>query len=329
MKIIIKIKQFSLLLILTFSLSQVTSALPQNTQIKKAAQQLKEAQTSRQKSRQLFLDANKIRKQLKTLRAQTVKFNNKTDTSKTDISNLVNQLKLTQQQGAEARTQSEQLKKDAALSFTNGIIPIWGSWITNTRPLTMDSNVERFFAHNSRVRSVHKNMPKVSLSDEVSVSERDDMSLQVPVLVGQNAPPGLDISAFKFSRQEKLFAHIEVHSETNADRSPTLTDNPKQSTNASAVPLNKIHQWRLLVTDLNGKPVENIQFEVEGHMPGHVHGLPTEPRVIEEIKPGVYIVDGLKFQMKGWWVMKFIIADNQVNNNDKTQSDFFTFNLVL
>ena len=64
-------------------------------------------------------------------------------------------------------------------------------------------------------------------------------------------------------------------------------------------------------------------------MPGHVHGLPTKPRITQEIEPGVYIVDGVKFQMKGWWVMKFVLLPHKEIKQDKTQADFFTFNLVL
>ncbi|WP_185964419.1 FixH family protein [Aliikangiella marina] len=325
MNLITKIQPLILLLICSLFVTQATYALPQNIQIQEAAEQLTLAQRLDKESRQHFLKANKIRKQLKNLRANKSKHSNGEDDPENEISMLVKALEVAQQQGATTRAQSEQLKKAATTNFTKGVISVWGNWITNTRPLTMDSNVENFFAHNSRVRSVHNNMPKVSLSDEIVTADRNDMSLKVPVLIGQNAPPGLDIGAFKLSRQERLFAHIEVHTDPQIE----TTDSPTQSNNVTAVPLNSIHQWRLLVTDLQGKPVENIQFLVEGHMPGHVHGLPTEPRVIKEIEPGIYIVDGLKFQMKGWWVMKFIIADNETNATDKTQSDFFTFNLVL
>jgi hypothetical protein len=40
-------------------------------------------------------------------------------------------------------------------------------------------------------------------------------------------------------------------------------------------------------------------------MPGHAHGLATQPAVSGEVAPGVYRVDGMKFQMSGWWVIDF------------------------
>ncbi|MCW9000178.1 MAG: FixH family protein, partial [Kangiellaceae bacterium] len=209
-------------------------------------------------------------------------------------------------------------------NFEEGFIHRWQSKITNREPLTMDSEVENFFAHNARIRSVHKNMPSAKATPSQDTKERSDMSLLVPSLMKQNAPPDLNINAFKFSREEKLFAHIEVHTDTSTSNSET-----NDITNVSAVPLNKIHRWRLMVTDLSGNPVENIQFKVEGHMPGHVHGLPTAPRVTHEVEPGVYIVDGMKFQMKGWWVMKFIVESEKNENDSPKHADFFTFNLVL
>lgn len=322
MKTIIKIQVFIFLLgfgLLQASVSEVPAK--QLLGINKAVQDLEQSRQQQQQSRQLFVSANKVRKQLKSLRAKNRQLEGqKANSSDEKISELVAELETMQQQGAALRNQSEQLRREAQDSFTKGFIDLWGGWVANTGALTMDESVESFFAHNTRVRSVHKNMPSPSL-DITSTNRRNDMSLQVPGLVSQNAPPNLDISAFKFSRKEKLFAHIEVHSEHEQKKTGSA------SNNVAAVPLNQIHQWRLLVTDLNGKPVENIQFIVEGHMPGHVHGLPTAPRVMGEIQPGVYLVDGLKFQMKGWWVMKFLLVDKKFNN--KTQADFFTFNLVL
>lgn len=326
MKTIIKTQLFVLVLGASLLKANVEKSPDQGlADIQQAVQLLQQARESQQQSRQQFVDANKIRKQLKTLRAKArQQQQTKSDSSEAEISKLVLQLEKAQQQGAELRVQSESLKSDATSNFTKGFIDLWGDWVTNTRPLTMDETVEDFFAHNTRIRSVHKNMPKRTLSDEVTSGERPDMSLLVPSLVGQNAPPNLDIGAFKFSRKEIYFAHIEVHQDSKAENAAT----EKTSANVAAVPLNQIHQWRLLVTDLNGKPVENIKFKVEGHMPGHVHGLPTAPRVMGEIQPGVYLVDGLKFQMKGWWVMKFVLMDEKFEKNP-TQADFFTFNLVL
>jgi hypothetical protein len=89
-----------------------------------------------------------------------------------------------------------------------------------------------------------------------------------------------------------------------------------------AVPLNQIHTWTLTVTTPDGAPVENAEISVDGGMPQHGHGLPTSPQVTEYLGNGEYRVEGLRFQMTGWWEVKFnISADGQ--------SDSITFNLTL
>lgn len=88
------------------------------------------------------------------------------------------------------------------------------------------------------------------------------------------------------------------------------------------IPVNKIHSWLLLIEDAAGRPVEHATVAVEGDMPEHGHGMPTEPEVSEEMVEGQYIVNGMKFSMPGWWMVKF---------NIKTESgeDSVTFNLLL
>ena len=80
------------------------------------------------------------------------------------------------------------------------------------------------------------------------------------------------------------------------------------------IPLNKIHNWYFVVSDLEGQPVDD-DFLVEGHMPGHVHGLPTQPVVTKKLAPGVYLIEGVKFQMQGWWVMELLTEDDRVRFN--------------
>jgi hypothetical protein len=88
------------------------------------------------------------------------------------------------------------------------------------------------------------------------------------------------------------------------------------------VPLNQMHTWTLTVTTPDGAPVENAEIIVDGGMPQHGHGLPTSPQVTEYLGNGEYRVEGLRFQMTGWWEVKFnITADGQ--------TDSITFNLTL
>lgn len=89
-----------------------------------------------------------------------------------------------------------------------------------------------------------------------------------------------------------------------------------------AVPLNQIHTWTLTVTTPDGAPVENAQISVDGGMPQHGHGLPTSPQVTEYLGNGEYRVEGLRFQMTGWWEVKFTVSAGG-------QTDSITFNLTL
>lgn len=88
------------------------------------------------------------------------------------------------------------------------------------------------------------------------------------------------------------------------------------------VPLNQIHSWTLHVETADGQPAENATILVDGGMPQHGHGLPTSPKVTEYLGNGDYRVEGLRFQMTGFWQVKF-------NINAGGQSDSVTFNLTL
>lgn len=88
------------------------------------------------------------------------------------------------------------------------------------------------------------------------------------------------------------------------------------------IPVNKMHQWTLHIETVDGKPVENATIQVDGDMPQHGHGLPTSPRVTKYLGNGDYLIDGMKFQMGGWWLMDFTITAD-------TQVDAVHFNMML
>ena len=88
------------------------------------------------------------------------------------------------------------------------------------------------------------------------------------------------------------------------------------------VPVNEMHQWTLHVETADGQPVEHATITLDGDMPQHGHGLPTSPQVTEYLGNGDYRVEGLKFQMGGWWVMDFVITA-------QGQSDTVRFNMML
>ena len=78
----------------------------------------------------------------------------------------------------------------------------------------------------------------------------------------------------------------------------------------SVVPVNQMHQWTLHVETVDGELVEDATITVDGDMPEHGHGLPTRPQVTAYLGNGDYLVEGMKFQMGGWWVMDFTITTN-------------------
>lgn len=88
------------------------------------------------------------------------------------------------------------------------------------------------------------------------------------------------------------------------------------------IPLNTIHAWNLKVETPDGKPVTDAEITVDGAMPEHGHGLPTQPKVTKNLGDGTYLVEGIKFSMPGWWTMTYTIKAG-----DKT--DTVTFNLLL
>jgi hypothetical protein len=88
------------------------------------------------------------------------------------------------------------------------------------------------------------------------------------------------------------------------------------------VPVNQMHSWTLHVETAAGQPVTDAAVKVDGDMPQHGHGLPTRPRVTRNLGNGDYLVEGMKFQMGGWWVMEFTVASGG-------RSDVAKFNLML
>jgi hypothetical protein len=88
------------------------------------------------------------------------------------------------------------------------------------------------------------------------------------------------------------------------------------------IPVNEMHEWTLHVENADGAPVEDATITVDGDMPEHGHGLPTSPRVTRNLGNGDYLVEGLKFQMGGWWLMDFTITANG-------QTDAVHFNMLL
>ncbi len=71
--------------------------------------------------------------------------------------------------------------------------------------------------------------------------------------------------------------------------------------------INQMHAWELQVFDRSGQPVINANISVSGGMPAHDHGLPTDPRITRELGEGRYLLEGVKFHMRGAWELYVLI----------------------
>jgi hypothetical protein len=79
---------------------------------------------------------------------------------------------------------------------------------------------------------------------------------------------------------------------------------------------------RVAITDTAGSPVDDATIQIDGGMPQHGHGLPTRPRVTRALGNGLYEIEGVRFNMGGWWEFKLAI-------DAPSGSDVVTFNLAL
>jgi hypothetical protein len=93
-------------------------------------------------------------------------------------------------------------------------------------------------------------------------------------------------------------------------------------TPAESIKVGRLHSWNIQIRTADGTPVDTAAITVDGGMPQHGHGLPTKPIVTKHLGAGKHLVEGMKFNMGGWWVVKFAVAGAQ-------GSDVVTFNLKL
>jgi hypothetical protein len=76
---------------------------------------------------------------------------------------------------------------------------------------------------------------------------------------------------------------------------------------AEPLRVRRMHTVKLSVRTAEQAPVESASIAVDGGMPQHGHGLPTRPKVTQRLGDGTYQVEGVKFNMGGWWELKFRI----------------------
>ena len=73
-------------------------------------------------------------------------------------------------------------------------------------------------------------------------------------------------------------------------------------------PINMVHQWILHIETPDGEPVEGAAVTVGGDMPAHGHGMPTQPEVTADLGDGDYRVEGMAFQMGGYWIIDVTVS---------------------
>jgi hypothetical protein len=118
----------------------------------------------------------------------------------------------------------------------------------------------------------------------------------------QPPPADLDLSLAKPTDQGRYTASVE----------PGL----------SPITVGTMHGWVIQISTRDGRPVDHARIAVDGGMPQHGHGLPTEPEVSADLGEGRYQVEGMKFNMPGWWTITLEVSS-------PAGADSATFNLSL
>ena len=91
---------------------------------------------------------------------------------------------------------------------------------------------------------------------------------------------------------------------------------------ALPVTTGRMHAWTVILKTAAGVPVKTAEIAISGSMPQHGHGLPTKPMVTQNFGDGSYLIEGIKFNMRGWWTFSLGVKG-------APGSDIVTFNLVL
>ena len=94
------------------------------------------------------------------------------------------------------------------------------------------------------------------------------------------------------------------------------------SPDAMPITVRKMHVWTVTLLTAAGAPVVQAGIVIRGGMPQHGHGLPTTPQVTKNLGNGRYLIEGVKFNMRGWWIFELGV-------DGEDGADVVTFNIVL
>ncbi len=88
---------------------------------------------------------------------------------------------------------------------------------------------------------------------------------------------------------------------TSPDNQPQLLEPVHKE---QRLALGQYLDWVLLLEDTQGQPLYPAAVVIGGGMPAHGHGLPSQPQIINYLGDGKYLIEGLKFNMAGEWVLQ-------------------------
>lgn len=133
------------------------------------------------------------------------------------------------------------------------------------------------------------------------------IELTVPVMEMTGGAAAMDHSNMDHS------SHGDIDGGMAADAlAPQMTENGIFQVTATSrldpVVINEIHNWVLHIETADGTPVEGAEIAIDGGMPAHNHGFPTTPQVTDNLGNGDYLVEGVRFNMTGGWVIDLTIS---------------------
>lgn len=74
------------------------------------------------------------------------------------------------------------------------------------------------------------------------------------------------------------------------------------------VEIGAFQPWILTLEKPGTGPIEQAQIVIGGGMPGHGHGMPTQAVVTDYLGEGRYLIEGVKLNMAGRWVIAVAVS---------------------
>lgn len=122
------------------------------------------------------------------------------------------------------------------------------------------------------------------------------MSGRLKAWFGKRAATGLSLALLVLLVSPAAFADELLVTYSSPDGPPVI---------------NRMHSWILHVASDRGVGIEGAIIDVEGGMPAHNHGLPTKPRVTEDLGGGDYKLEGMRFHMSGDWEIVVVVTTEE------------------